>query len=76
MINAEEKLREWRVLYREWSELERRLQSAGGHQGAAADAELRARARALQQQSASALAELDQAVVAMRGRRQGRENIS
>lgn len=75
MNDAEEKLREWQVLYREWTEVENRLHSVEGSQGATA-AELRARARALQQQSASALAELDRAVVAMRERRQGREKIS
>lgn len=75
MSNAEQKLKEWQVLFREWSELEHRLHSDERRQDAAA-AELRARAQALQQRSASALAELHRAVAAMRERRQGREDIA
>lgn len=75
MTNAEEKLREWQVLYREWSELEHRLQSPAAQDGGTA-AELKMRARSLQQQCASALAALDSAVDAMRQRRARRENIS
>lgn len=76
MINAEEKLREWRVLYREWSELEHRLHSCDNHQGTAAASEMKVRARDLQQQCASVLAALDSAVAAMRQRRERREDIS
>ncbi len=76
MTNAEEKLRQWRVLYLEWSDLEHRLLSRGAPEGGPAAAELRVRARHLQQQCASALAALDSAVEAMRQRRERRENIS
>lgn len=76
MTNAEDKLREWQVLYREWTELEHRLQSPVGPDGGATAAELKMRARSLQQQCASALAALDSAVNAMRQRRERREKIS
>lgn len=76
MTNAEEKLREWQVLYREWSELEHRLQSPDAQEGGPAAAEMKMRARSLQQQCASALAALDSAVEAIRQRRARRENIS
>ncbi|HEY0886135.1 MAG TPA: hypothetical protein VGE20_12680 [Ramlibacter sp.] len=76
MTNAEERLREWQVLYREWAELEHRLQSPAAQDGGPTAAELKMRARSLQQQCASALAALDSAVDAMRQRRARRENIS
>lgn len=76
MTNAEEKLREWQVLYREWSDLEHRLQSPDAQEGGPAAAEMKVRSRRLQQQCASALAALDSAVDAMRQRRARRENIS
>lgn len=76
MRNAEEKLQEWRVLYREWSDLEHRLQSRDVQEGESGAAEMKVRSRDLQQQCASALAELQSAVVAMRERRERRENIS
>lgn len=76
MTNAEEKLREWQVLYREWAEVEHRLQSRAAREGGPTAAELKMRARSLQQQCASALAALDLAVDAMRQRRARRENIS
>ncbi|NKE65377.1 hypothetical protein RAMLITH_06050 [Ramlibacter sp. RBP-2] len=76
MTNAEDKLREWQVLYREWSELEHRLQSRAVEEGGPPAAELKIRARSLQQQCASALAALDSAVDAMRQSRERRENIS
>lgn len=76
MTNAEERLREWHVLYREWSDLEHRLHSRGAQQGGPAAAEMKMRSRRLQQQCASALAALDSAVDAMRQRRDDRENIS
>jgi ppGpp synthetase/RelA/SpoT-type nucleotidyltranferase len=76
MTNAEEKLREWQVLYREWAELEHRLHSPAAPDGGPAAAELKIRVRTLQQQCASALAALDSAVDAIRQRRARRENIS
>lgn len=76
MTNAEERLREWQVLYREWSELEHRLHSPAAQDGGLAAAELKTRARSLQQQCVSALAALDSAVEAMRQHRARRENIS
>lgn len=76
MINAEEKLREWQVLYREWSDLEHRLQARDAPEGGAAAAEMKVRARDLQRQCACVLAALDTAVDAIRRRREHRENIS
>lgn len=76
MINAEEKLREWQVLYREWAELEHRLQSSGAPEGEPRAVEMKVRSRHLQEQCASALAALDSAVEAIRQRRGRRENIS
>ncbi|MHB1124521.1 MAG: hypothetical protein ACYC0T_17635 [Ramlibacter sp.] len=76
MTNAEEKLREWQVLYREWAELEHRLHSSDAQAGGPGAVEMKVRARFLQQQCASALAALDSAVEAIRQRRARRENIS
>jgi len=41
MTNAEEKLREWQILYREWSDLEHRLHA---QEGGPAAAEMKVRA--------------------------------
>ncbi len=76
MSNAEDRLREWQTLYRQWSDLEHRLHSGTEHEAGPAAAEMKVRARDLQQRCASALDALHSAVLAMRERRERREHIS
>lgn len=76
MTNAEEKLMQWQALYREWSDLSHWLHERGAQEGGPAVAEMKARSRLQQQQCASALAELDSAVVAMRQHRKRRADIA
>jgi len=76
MWDAEEKLKVWRALYREWSDVEHRLHSSERRGDGPSAAEMKARSHALQQRCASALHAFDSAVDEMRQHRDRRENLS
>lgn len=66
MLTAQEKLRTWQSLYREWSALERELHSPAAAASGRTAAEMQAQARALQLRCAAALDALDSAIADMR----------
>lgn len=76
MWQAEERLKAWRALYREWSDVEHRLYSGEIRDGGAAATEMRARSRVLQQRCATALHAFDSAVDEIRQHHRDREDLS